>query len=77
MPLRAAKSTNFDARMPQFDHLPLTSEDIFIAHIAAMDFAAVPRALLIAADILDTASYERCVSPNVTPPTTQAKAGFF
>lgn len=60
--------TNFDAKTRRNSTDP---EDIFIAHIAAMDVMA--RALLIAADISTTRPTRRC-SPSVTPPTTKARA---
>ena len=49
--------TNFDAKTRRNSTDP---EDIFIAHISAMDVMA--RALLIAADILDNSPYEKMVA---------------
>lgn len=49
--------TNFDAKTRRNSTDP---EDIFIAHIAAMDVMA--RALLIAADILDNSPYEKMLA---------------
>ena len=49
--------TNFDAKTRRNSTDP---EDIFIAHIAAMDVMA--RALLIAADILDDSPYEKMLA---------------
>ena len=49
--------TNFDAKTRRNSTDP---EDIFIAHIAAMDVMA--RALLIAADILDDSPYQKMLS---------------
>ena len=49
--------TNFDAKTRRN---ATDLEDIFIAHIAAMDVMA--RALLIAADILDNSPYEKMLA---------------
>ena len=69
--LQGGGGTNFDAKTRRNSTDP---EDIFIPH--RRDGRHGPRCCSSPPTFSTTRPTKRC-SPNVTPPTTQAKAGFF